>query len=204
MPPSFPPSTPTPMQPHSSKGARTPYFVTRPGHPLLKLAVLYDVFTKRSGEEITSFAVITTDAGPYMSWTNDRMPIILSDERLEELWLQSDFYPMYGQRRSDFKAERGNSDDPNPHLDPSVNLDLKIAPLSPNGARGNPDVAFLDLLKKMSAAAQQLPLSFYPVTSEVGRLNFQGPECIKDVSSSSLSSSLTGGRPAKGTKSIRS
>lgn len=54
------------------------------------LAGIYDEWLdKESGKVYRSFAVITTDADKKISEIHDRMPVILTSKKDEELWLKS-------------------------------------------------------------------------------------------------------------------
>ena len=65
---------------------KTPYLARRKDDRLFAMAGLYDRWRSPSGEEVTSFTIITTAANELMAKVHDRMPVILSRGD-EDLWL---------------------------------------------------------------------------------------------------------------------
>lgn len=69
------------------KKARKPWFISsQDGKPLM-FAGLYDRWKDReTGQVVSSFTVIVTDANPFMGELHDRMPVILAEEHWDA-WL---------------------------------------------------------------------------------------------------------------------
>lgn len=72
-----------------TRGAKKiPYRFTLREGGLFAFAGLWDVWVSPAGEEVNSFAIITTQANDLVSGIHDRMPVILSREA-EEAWLDA-------------------------------------------------------------------------------------------------------------------
>lgn len=67
-------------------GRKVPYFIRLKGQDYFALAGLWDRWKDPKGEEIRSFAIITTKANDELSKIHPRMPVILRRED-EGLWL---------------------------------------------------------------------------------------------------------------------
>jgi putative SOS response-associated peptidase YedK len=65
---------------------KTPYLARRTDDKLFSMAGLYDHWKDHSGNEVTSFTIITTAANELMADIHDRMPVVLARED-EDLWL---------------------------------------------------------------------------------------------------------------------
>ena len=67
-----------------------PYFFTVKGSPIFAMAGLYDIWKDpKSGKEITSYTIITTQANNLVGKVHPRMPVIL-DKSEEEDWINVD------------------------------------------------------------------------------------------------------------------
>lgn len=68
------------------EGAKIPRYITRAnGEPLL-FAGVWSSWMGPEGEEIDTFAIITTRASRDMKWLHDRMPAIIEPEQMDD-WL---------------------------------------------------------------------------------------------------------------------
>jgi putative SOS response-associated peptidase YedK len=67
------------------EGRKQPYCFSDPAGKLLSLAGIWE-FNNQTGEEIYSFAIITTAANDSMAAYHHRMPAIVADDELES-WL---------------------------------------------------------------------------------------------------------------------
>lgn len=65
---------------------KTPFLITSENEPIL-LGGVWDVW-ERDDACIESFAIITTDASPTMSWLHDRQPIFIPESNIEH-WLNA-------------------------------------------------------------------------------------------------------------------
>jgi putative SOS response-associated peptidase YedK len=68
-------------------GGKLPYRIMPKGVELFGLAGLWDRWTDPAGQQVLSFAIITTEAAEAVSAIHQRMPYILPREQ-EELWLK--------------------------------------------------------------------------------------------------------------------
>ena len=71
---------------------KQPYYYTVKGEPLFALAGLYAEWHDREGNELRSFAVITTEANALAAEVHDRMPVILGRGQ-EAAWLDGEASP---------------------------------------------------------------------------------------------------------------
>jgi putative SOS response-associated peptidase YedK len=69
-----------------SKDARQPLWFHRPDGKLLLFAGLYETWEPAPGERQKTFTIVTTSANSLMAPVHDRMPVILSDDTVDE-WL---------------------------------------------------------------------------------------------------------------------
>lgn len=65
---------------------RQPYFIKPHDRRLIGMAGLWERWTRKEGQAIESFAIITTSANDLMKPIHDRMPVVLSRECYEQ-WL---------------------------------------------------------------------------------------------------------------------
>jgi putative SOS response-associated peptidase YedK len=65
---------------------KTPYDIHAQREPLVAFAGLYDTSITPDGEDLSTFAIITTEADAMMARLHNRMPVILARE-LEDAWL---------------------------------------------------------------------------------------------------------------------
>jgi putative SOS response-associated peptidase YedK len=73
-----------------SKKPSQPYYFTVKDEPIIAFAGLYDIWTdNKTGEEIWSYSIITTQANDLVNKIHPRMPVILSKEN-EEAWIDPD------------------------------------------------------------------------------------------------------------------
>ncbi|KAK2466600.1 hypothetical protein APHAL10511_000858 [Amanita phalloides] len=63
-----------------------PHFVKHKDGQMMLMAGLYDRATI-DNKELWTFAIVTTDACPEMSWLHDRQPVILSSKEAVDTWL---------------------------------------------------------------------------------------------------------------------
>ncbi|NLO21059.1 MAG: SOS response-associated peptidase [Syntrophomonadaceae bacterium] len=68
-------------------GGKLPYRIMQQGVELFGLAGLWDQWMDATGQEILSFAIITTEAAEAVRAIHQRMPYILSREQ-EKMWLE--------------------------------------------------------------------------------------------------------------------
>jgi len=68
--------------------SRTPFRITHLDDQLFALAGIWDIWKEPSGEEVHSFAIITTGCNDLIAPIHDRMPVILEKEA-EKDWLLS-------------------------------------------------------------------------------------------------------------------
>lgn len=69
--------------------ARKSHFISSTDNQPLMFAGLYDRWKNRvTGEVISSFTIIVTDANPFMGEIHDRMPVILAEENWDA-WLDA-------------------------------------------------------------------------------------------------------------------
>ena len=69
-------------------GGKTPYHIRRKDAQLFAFAGLYDFWKAPDGEEIKTFAIVTTAANDLLTQVHNRMPVILSPEQ-DRLWLET-------------------------------------------------------------------------------------------------------------------
>lgn len=65
---------------------KTPYLITSPSAPML-LAGIWDVW-EDEGTRIESFAIVTTDASPEISWLHNRQPVFIAEASIGS-WMNS-------------------------------------------------------------------------------------------------------------------
>ena len=66
---------------------KTPFAIHLSNDPIMSLAGIWELWrSKETGEEVTSFSIITTAANSFMESIHNRMPVIL-DRADEEAWL---------------------------------------------------------------------------------------------------------------------
>jgi putative SOS response-associated peptidase YedK len=65
---------------------KTPYYIHPQDEPYIAFAGLYDVWQPPDGDDLYTFAIITTKADAMMARLHNRMPVILA-RALEEAWL---------------------------------------------------------------------------------------------------------------------
>ena len=70
-----------------SNDSKTPYYVHLKNDDLFAFAGIYDRWKDSDGNELLSFAIITTDANSLMKRIHNRMPVMLERED-EETWLK--------------------------------------------------------------------------------------------------------------------
>lgn len=68
---------------------KIPYFISLLNQELFSFAGIYDIY-KDKDNEITSFAIITTEPNAYIKEIHDRMPVILDKEN-EKVWLDNEY-----------------------------------------------------------------------------------------------------------------
>ncbi len=69
-------------------GGKTPYHIRRKDARLFAFAGLYDIWKDPDGEEIKTFAIVTTAANDLLTQVHNRMPVILSQGQ-DTLWLET-------------------------------------------------------------------------------------------------------------------
>lgn len=67
-------------------GGKLPYRILQNGAELFGLAGLWDRWTNATGQEVLSFAILTTEAATAVQAIHQRMPYVLFQEQ-EDLWL---------------------------------------------------------------------------------------------------------------------
>ncbi len=70
------------------KAVKQPYFIHLPDRELFAFAGIYDVWRDAQGQEVRSYAIITTEANDFMARIHNRMPVILAQAD-EEAWLDA-------------------------------------------------------------------------------------------------------------------
>jgi putative SOS response-associated peptidase YedK len=70
------------------EGLKTPYRITRRDGVAFAMAGIWDRWTDQNGEEIHSFAILTTTPNSLMAKIHDRMPVIL-DRKTEKRWIEN-------------------------------------------------------------------------------------------------------------------
>ncbi|MDJ1500713.1 SOS response-associated peptidase [Xanthocytophaga agilis] len=76
-------------QSSSGKNGKTPYLIKPKDQSLFAMAGIWNRWTNyTTGEEISSFAIITTEANELMGSIHERMPVILSSEQAAG-WINS-------------------------------------------------------------------------------------------------------------------
>lgn len=68
-------------------GAKQPYRITREDGKLMAFAGLYDIW-KNNGQDLLTYAIITTEAHGPMRDIHERMPLILNGHQ-EHLWMEA-------------------------------------------------------------------------------------------------------------------
>lgn len=77
------------QQSSSGKNGKTPYLIKPKDQNLFAMAGIWNRWTNyTTGEEISSFAIITTEANELMGAIHERMPVILSSEQAAD-WINS-------------------------------------------------------------------------------------------------------------------
>ena len=69
---------------------KQPYYIKFKDDSLMYVAAIYDCW-KRDSELIYSYSVLTREVIPEMAWLHHRMPLILTDETIDN-WLNQDSY----------------------------------------------------------------------------------------------------------------
>lgn len=69
-------------------GEKRPYRITLKEGAVMVFAGLWDIWKGGQGEELHSFAVITTRPNAEMTEVHNRMPVILANRGLQNRWLQ--------------------------------------------------------------------------------------------------------------------
>ncbi len=73
-----------------STSPKTPYYVKLKNEEMFSFAGIYDIWRdNKTGEEVYSYSIITTNANELMRPIHNRMPVILKKED-EEAWLNND------------------------------------------------------------------------------------------------------------------
>ncbi|MGA3015315.1 MAG: SOS response-associated peptidase [Bacteroidales bacterium] len=67
-------------------GLKTPYRITRKDGVAFAMAGIWDKWIDQEGEEIHSFAILTTSPNSLLAKIHDRMPVIL-DRKTEKSWI---------------------------------------------------------------------------------------------------------------------
>ncbi len=67
-------------------GAKQPYAITLPGHPLIAFAGLWERWKPAEGDAVETFTIITTEANGTIAKIHDRMPVILQMDAIDT-WL---------------------------------------------------------------------------------------------------------------------
>jgi putative SOS response-associated peptidase YedK len=70
------------------EGLKTPYRITRRDGVAFAMAGIWDKWTDQNGEDIHSFAILTTTPNSLMAKIHDRMPVIL-DRKTEKRWIEN-------------------------------------------------------------------------------------------------------------------
>jgi len=70
------------------EGLKTPYRITRRDGTAFAMAGIWDKWIDQNGEEIHSFAILTTTPNSLMAKIHDRMPVIL-DRKTEKRWIEN-------------------------------------------------------------------------------------------------------------------
>ncbi|GBG30488.1 Embryonic stem cell-specific 5-hydroxymethylcytosine-binding protein [Hondaea fermentalgiana] len=83
------------QDPLSKKPTKQPYYIYPKDGSVLRLAGLYETSTDPgTGEELTTFTIVTVAAAKSFSWLHHRMPAVLEDDAAVDAWLSaSDFSP---------------------------------------------------------------------------------------------------------------
>ncbi len=68
--------------------ASTPYRIVMHDGALLLFAGLWDVWQNEEGEDVHSFAIITTRPNAEMTAVHNRMPVVLPNRELQSRWLK--------------------------------------------------------------------------------------------------------------------
>lgn len=76
------------VDPTVKKPTKQPYYIRRRDEGLLALAGLWDRWRSPRGEEIVSFAILTTEPNALMRELHDRMPVILPRDEYGR-WLEA-------------------------------------------------------------------------------------------------------------------
>ncbi|NMB88563.1 MAG: SOS response-associated peptidase [Chloroflexi bacterium] len=75
------------QKPANKRGRSTPYLIRLRDHKPFAFAGLWEFWKSKEGEELLSCTIITTQANSLVEKIHDRMPVMLSGDRLWE-WLQ--------------------------------------------------------------------------------------------------------------------
>lgn len=68
------------------KGYKRPFLIRLKTHEVFNLAGIWSLWVSHKGDKTYSFAIITTEANTLMSKIHHRMPVILTEEKME-IWL---------------------------------------------------------------------------------------------------------------------
>lgn len=71
----------------SAKGTSQPYFISLREHRAFAFAGLWELWRSPQGEEVRSCTIITTTPNPRVAQIHDRMPVILTGEKMWN-WLR--------------------------------------------------------------------------------------------------------------------
>lgn len=71
---------------------KQPYYIYLKNDKPMAIAALYDAWKQpNDGTLLFTFTILTTSSSEKLSWLHDRMPVILEDERSQDVWL--DIHP---------------------------------------------------------------------------------------------------------------
>jgi putative SOS response-associated peptidase YedK len=66
---------------------KVPYYICRLDNSIIPMAGLWDLWkSSKSGEEIYTYTIITTNINPALSWIHERMPVIIPNENID-IWI---------------------------------------------------------------------------------------------------------------------
>ncbi len=69
-----------------SEGGKQPYYITLKDSDVMSFAGLWDEWTNESGQKVKTYTIITTSPNEEMSDIHNRMPAILTEEKMQH-WL---------------------------------------------------------------------------------------------------------------------
>lgn len=85
------------------KGTNLPYFFSLQDDSLFLMAGIWETWVGGHGQTIESYTVLTTHANSVMAKYHERMPVILTPERIP-IWLDSDVSSLNANEREDLFA----------------------------------------------------------------------------------------------------